>query len=259
MEPEDHLPSANVFARRFDFEDEQYEARRIFGEVLGTFFLVLVAAGADMVNVRFGGHAVSAAARTTAPALMVGVIILFMGALSGAHLNPGVTIAFALRRDFPWRRVPAYVAAQFSGGTLAMLLLVALVGRHGSAGLTVPGHGIGTLRAMWWEMILTVGLVSTILGTASGAQSLGPLAAFGVAGYIALAGLWSSPVSGASMNTVRSLAPALILDRWMSWWAYLIGPIGGALIAVGIAYILRGPGGGSTGKKAAQGSQGPLQ
>lgn len=250
---------ANVLARRFDFHDTRHEARRIFGEILGTFFLVLVAVGADMVNARFGGHEISPAARTTAPALMVGTIILFMGALSGAHLNPGVTIAFALRRDFPWRRVPGYLVAQIIGGVLAVGLLVALLGKQGQAGLTLPGHGISAGTAMWWEMILTVGLVSTVLGTASGAQSLGPLAAFGVAGYIALAGLWASPVSGTSMNPVRSIAPALVLERWTSWWAYVVGPFGGALVAVGIAQILRGPGGGPTGKKAAQGSQGPIE
>src|SRR5262249_18452468 len=158
-------------------------------------------------------------------ALMVMAIILFMGAVSGAHLNPGVTIAFALRRDFPWRRVPPYILAQFLGAILAPLLLWALIGKQGSAGLTLPGHGISTGTAMAWEVVLTVGLVSTILGTASGAQQLGSFAAIGVGSYIALAGLWGSPVSGASMNTARSLGPALVFNDWTSWWAYLVGPL----------------------------------
>ena len=96
-------------------------------------------------------------------------------------------------------------------------------------------------------MVLTAGLVSVILGTASGAQQVGPMAALGVGGYIALAGLWGSPVSGASMNSARSLGPALVLGDWTSWWAYLVGPVAGALIAVGIAYVLRGRGGGRSG------------
>ena len=109
---------------------------------------------------------------------------------------------------------------------------------------------------MLWESVLTAGLVCTILGTASGAQQLGPLAAIGVGSYIALAGLWASPVSGASMNPARSLGPALVLDDWTAWWAYLIGPVLGAAIAVGIARLLRGPGGGAAGTAAAQGTLG---
>jgi aquaporin Z len=247
----------NAFLKRFDFWDSKYEWRRIFSELLGTFFLVLVAAGGGMVSARFG-HAIPTAALVVAPALMVMAIILFMGAVSGAHLNPAVSFAFALRGDFPWRRVPAYVVAQFAGAALATLLLWALIGKHGSAGLTLPGRGISTVIAMFWEMLLTVGLVSTILGTASGAQQVGPFAALGVGSYIALAGLWASPVSGASMNPARSLGPALVLGNWTSWWAYLAGPVAGAAIAVGVAYVLRGPGGGTHGTQAAQGTLGTV-
>lgn len=248
----------NAFARRFDFWDMQYEWRRIFSELLGTFLLVLVAAGAGMVNARFGGDAVPAAARVVAPGLMVLVIIMFMGAVSGAHLNPAVSIAFALRGDFPWRRVPLYLVAQFAGAVVATLLLWALIGKHGPAGLTLPGPGISAGTALLWEMVLTVGLVSTILGTASGAQQVGSIAALGVGSYIALAGLWGAPVSGASMNPARSLGPALVLGDWSAWWAYLVGPVAGGVIAVGFAWVLRGTGGGEGGTKAAQGTLGSL-
>ncbi len=248
----------NSFARRFDFWDSQYEWRRIFSELLGTFLLVLVAAGAGMVNARFGGDAVPAPARVVVPGLMVLAVIMFMGAVSGAHLNPAVSIAFALRGDFPWRRVPLYLVAQFTGAVLATLLLWALIGRHGPAGLTLPGPGIPTVTAMLWELVLTVGLVSTILGTASGAQQVGSVAALGVGSYIALAGLWGWPVSGASMNPARSLGPALVLGDWTSWWAYLVGPVAGGAIAVGFAYILRGPGGGEASIRAAQGTLGTM-
>ena len=250
------LGQPNSFVRQFDFWDDTYEGRRLFSELLGTFFLVLVAVGGGMVNARFGGNAVPYTARVVAPALMVAAIILFMGTVSGAHLNPGVSIAFALRGNFPWKRVPPYIVAQLLGAILATLLLWALIGKQGAAGLTLPGHGISTGTAMVWEIVLTVGLVSVILGTASGAQQLGALAAVGVGSYIALAGLWGGPVSGASMNTARSLGPALVLSDWTSWWAYLIGPVTGAVIAVGIAFILRGPGGGAAGTEAAQGTLG---
>jgi aquaporin Z len=246
----------NATARQFDFWDSDYEWRRVFSELLGTFFLVLVAAGAGMVNARFGGHAITTAAQVVAPALMVMAIILFMGSVSGAHLNPAVSIAFALRGDFPWPRVPAYLAAQFAGAASAPLVLRAVVGAHGTAGLTLPGAGIAPVTAMLWEALLTAGLVSVILGTASGAQQLGPVAAVGVGSYIALAGLFGAAVSGASMNPARSLGPALALGDWTDWWAYLAGPLLGAAAAVGIAWVLRGPGGGTHGTQAAQGTLG---
>ena len=246
----------NAAARQVDFWDDSYEWRRLFSELLGTFLLVLAAAGSGMVNARFGGNAIPGPAQVVAPALTVVAVILFMGAVSGAHLNPAVSIAFALRRDFPWKRVPLYIVAQLAGAVLATLLLWALIGKHGPAGLTLPGPGISAATTLLWEAVLTTGLISVILGTASGAQQLGPIAAIGVGSYIALAGLWGAPVSGASLNPARSLGPALVLGDWTAWWAYLAGPIAGALIAAGIAYLLRGRGGGSYSTHAAQGTLG---
>ena len=127
-------------------------------------------------------------------------IILFMGAVSGAHLNPAVSIAFAARGDFPWRRVPGYIIVQLIGATLACLVLWAILGKIGDLGATEPGPGVDDWQAMLFEFILTLGLVSTILGTASGAQNIGVFGALAVGGYIILAGFWSSPISGASMN-----------------------------------------------------------
>ncbi len=250
------LGQPNALARPFDFADDSYEWRRLFSELFGTFLLVLVAAGGPMVNARFGGHVIGTPALVVAPGMMVLAIILFMGAVSGAHLNPVVTIAFTLRGDFPARRIPLYMVAQLAGAAGAALLLVAMVGKHGTAGLTLPGQGISSLAAMAWEAVLTAGLVSVILGTASGAQQIGAMAAIAVGSYIALAGLFGAPVSGASMNPARSLGPDLVLGDWTSWWAYLAGPLIGALIAVGFAQILRGSGGGAFGRKAARGTLG---
>ena len=189
----------------------------------------------------------------TAPGLMVMAIILFMGAVSGAHLNPAVSIAFAARGDFPWRRVPGYVIVQLLGATLACLFLWAVIGKIGMLGATEPGPGINAWQAMLMEMILTVGLVSVILGTASGAQNVGALAALAVGGYIILAGLWSSPISGASMNPARSFGPDMALLDFTDYWVYVVGPMAGALIAVGFAWILRGRGGDRPAREAAQG------
>ena len=103
------------------------------------------------------------------------------------------------------------------------------------------------------EVVLTMGLVSVILGTASGAQNIGMFGALGVSGYIALAGLWGSPISGASMNPGRTFGPDLVAGDFTSYWVYVAGPLLGAVLAVGIAYVLRGPGGGLSGSAAAQG------
>ena len=235
-----------------EFRDPTLEGRRLFAEAFGTFFLVLVAAGGPVVNAVSGGK-LSLAAQVAAPGLMVMAIILFMGATSGAHLNPAVSIAFAARKDFPWRRVPGYIAAQFVGGILAVLLLSWLYGHAGSLGATMPGPGITEVQALVMEVVLTLGLVSTILGTASKAQAIGPLAALAVGGYIILAGLWGAPISGASMNPVRSLAPDIVLGNLNTAWIYVVGPIVGGLLAVGFAHILRGPGGDEPAIAAAQG------
>ena len=104
------------------------------------------------------------------------------------------------------------------------------------------------------EFILTLGLVSVILGTASGAQNIGIIGAFGVGGYIALAGLWGSPISGASMNPARTFGPDLVGGDFSHYWVYVAGPIAGAAVAVGFAFVLRGRGGGKAGSGAAQGA-----
>jgi aquaporin Z len=236
-----------------DFDDFSLEWRRIFAEVLGTFLLVVVAAGAPVVAVISHG-AIGRTAEVVAPALMVMAIILFMGTVSGAHLNPAVTLAFSLRGEFPWRRIPLYFVAQFGGAALACLSLWALFGKVGTLGATLPGTGINDLHAMFVEALLTFGLVSTILGTASGAQNVGALSAFAVAGYIALAGLWSSPITGASMNPARSFGPALVTGDFSHYWVYVAGPIIGAVIAAGAGYLLRGPGGDPNAARAAQGT-----
>ena len=241
-----------VIDRITDFNDPRQEWRRLFSELLGTFFLVLVAAGGGMMGQAFPG-VISRTAAVVAPALMVMAIILFMGKVSGAHLNPAVSIAFALRRDFPWWRVPGYIVVQLLGATLAALFLRAVINVSSMYGSNYPAHGYSHLAAFWMELILTTGLVSVILGTASGAQNIGIFGALGVGGYIALAGLWGSPISGASMNPARTFGPDLVSRTFTAYWVYVAGPVAGAVLAVGIAFVLRGRGGGKSGAGAAQG------
>src|SRR5665647_956179 len=223
----------------FDFLDPAHEWRRIFAEAWGTFLLVLVAAGSGVVAAKSAG-AVTLGMQVIAPGMMVMVIIYFMGTVSGAHLNPAVTLAFALRRNFPWRRVPAYVLAQLFGGVAAAELLNAMFGTVGLLGATVPGSGISNGTALAIEVVLTAGLVNTILGTASGARNIGTNGAIAVGGYIVLAGLWAAPISGASMNPVRSLAPDLVRGDLSTTWIYIVGPVLGALIGVAFEWILKG-------------------
>jgi aquaporin Z len=242
----------SVVDRITDFANPRQEWRRLTSELIGTFFLVLAAAGGGMMGQAFPGQ-ISRAAAVTAPALTVMAIILFMGKISGAHLNPAVSVAFALRRDFPWARVPGYVTVQLIGATLAALVLHGIINVSATYGSNYPAHGYSDLAAFWMELLLTAGLVSVILGTASGAQNVGIIGAFGVGSYIALAGLWGSPISGASMNPARTFGPDLVSTTFTGYWVYIAGPLAGAAIAVGVAFVLRGRGGGKSGLGAAQG------
>ena len=235
-----------------DFLDSSVEWRRIFSEAWGTFLLVVVATGADVVAAKSGG-AVTLGMAVVAPGLMVMVIIYFMGTVSGAHLNPAVTFAFAVRRNFPWRRVPGYLLGQIAGGIAAAIFLRTMFGTAGELGATEPGAGVSALQALVMEALLTAGLVNTVLGTASGARNIGTNGAIAVGSYIALAGLWAAPISGASMNPVRSLAPDLVRGDFGAAWVYLIGPFAGAMIAVAFESVLKGPPT-TTGTIAAQGT-----
>src|ERR1700712_2373607 len=238
------------FGDRKDFDDPRLEWRRLFSELLGTFMLVLVAAGGGLLHAK---GQISLAAAVVAPGLMVLAIILFMGAVSGGHLNPAVSLAFALRGGFPWKRLPGYIVVQLLGATLACLFLLAVFGNVEHLGATLPGPGYANWQAFLMEGAVTATLVSVILGTASAAQNVGAIAALAVGGYIALAGLWAAPVSGTSMNPARSFGPALVSGDFSSYWVYVAGPVAGALIAVGCAVVLRGRGGSSISRAAGSG------
>jgi aquaporin Z len=249
------MPSPDI-ATLTQFDDMRYEWRRWASELIGTFFLVIVAAGAPMMNQAFDGS-VGRVAAVVAPGVMVMAMIMFMGKVSGAHFNPGVTVAFSLRGDFPWRRVPGYLIAQVIGAVAAVAVAQWIIGVSASYGGTYPAETSSPMAAFWMELILTFGLLSVILGTSSGAQNIGIIGAIGVGGYIALAGLWASPLSGASMNTWRSLGPDIVANDYSSIWVYIAGPFIGAALAVGFAYLLRGAGGGRIGSLAAQGVYSP--
>ena len=238
-----------------DFNNPRQEWRRLVAEFTATFFLVLVAAGVGMVADAYPGS-ISPAMKGAAIGLVIMAMILFVGKISGTHMNPAVTLAFALRGDFPWRRVPGYMLVQFAAGFLAAIILTALVGVSASKGGSYPGADTAPLTAMFVEMLITFGLVSVVMGTASGAQSVGTFAALGVGGYIALSAMWAGPLSGASMDPARTLGPNVIGGDLGPIWVYMVGPFAGALLAVGLAYVLRGHGGRLAASQVAQGALG---
>src|SRR5215468_1211594 len=164
-----------------DFQNPNQEWRRLFSELYGTFLLVIVAAGGGMMSHAFP-NTISRTAAVVAPGLMVLGIIMFMGKVSGAHLNPAVSVAFALRGDFPWRRVPGYIIVQLIGATLAALLLQGVIKVSAQFGATYVAHGYAGWQGYLMETLLTMVLVSVILGTASGAQNIGIFGALGVGG-----------------------------------------------------------------------------
>ena len=242
-----------ITSNNFNNPHWKLEGRRLFSELLGTFFLVLVAAGAGMMGHAFPGT-ISRTAAVVAPGLMVIAIILFMGKVSGAHLNPAVSVGFALRGDFPWRRVPGYIVTQLVGATLAALFLQSVIHVSATFGSNYVAAGYSAIDGFLMEAVLTLGLFSVVLGTASGAQNVGAISALGVGGYIALAGLWGSPISGASMNPARTFGPDLVGGDFTNYLVYVAGPLVGVIVAVGVAFVLRGHGGGRSGSEAAQGT-----
>jgi aquaporin Z len=233
------------------FSDPKREWRRVFAELWGTFLLVLASAGGAMAHATFPDK-VDAAMAVAAPGLATTVIIYMLGDVSGAHLNPAVTAAFALRGNFPWARTPGYVAAQVAGAILAAGAVRLFFGPGDDLGSSTPAPGLGAAMAVLVEAVITAGLMVSILGSASGARNVGPNAALAVGGYTIVAKFWAWPLTGASMNPARTFGPDIVRGDFGQTWIYVVGPLIGAAAAVGIEWLLKGPPTPS-GDRAAQG------
>jgi aquaporin Z len=218
-------------------EKARIEVRRLLTETIGTFTLTMVACSTEVVPVVLGDPP-NPLISALAPGLAVLVLISAFGNVSGAHINPAVTLAFACRRAFPWRRVPGYWLAQLLGAVLAGLLLRALAGLRGNLGVSTP-H-IGEAKALLIEALLTLLLVTVILSVATRETLTGMDAAIAVGFTIALDGLVAGQLTGASMNPARSLGPVLAGGSAQHLWLYLIGPMLGALAAVALVYAVHG-------------------
>lgn len=213
--------------------------RRSCAEGLAAFALVFAGCGAIITDATRDG-----ALGTTGVAAVFGLIIMVMiyatGHLSGAHINPAVTIAFTLTRHFPIRDAVAYIAAQLTGATAgALLLLAAWSDKPAALGATVPSLGTGT--ALVYEIALTALLMFVIIAVATDTRAVGAAAAIAIGGTVALDALFGGPLTGASMNPARSFGPALAAGEWTDFWIYVVGPVAGATLGAGAYQVIRTP------------------
>lgn len=211
--------------------------RIYLAEVLGTFALVFAGCGAIVVN--DAGGALGHVGVCLVFGLVVMAMIYTVGDVSGAHLNPAVTVGFWAAGRLPGREVPRYAAAQVVGAILAAALLRGLFPDSATLGETAPSGS--PWQSLVLEIVLTFLLMAVILNVAMGAKEKGIMAGVAVGGSIALLALFGGPVSGASMNPARSLGPALVAWRLEPLWIYFVGPTVGALAACRICHVLQGP------------------
>ena len=212
--------------------------RRALAEGFAAFALVFAGCGAIVANAAYGG-ALGAVGIALAFGLVIMVMVYATGHLSGAHINPAVTLAFTLTRHFPPREAAAYIVAQCAGAVAAALALLAIwPAQPAQLGATIPTVGVGS--ALIYEALLSAFLMFVIMAVATDTRAVGAAAAIAIGGTIGLDALFGGPVTGASMNPARSLAPALAAWEWRDLWVYLAGPIAGAAVG-GLAYqVVRG-------------------
>ena len=226
-----------------DWTNPDHRARRLLSEFIGMAGLTFVLSGGAAILVRYGGRGLqpwqTAAILSLVSALWLVVAVYFLGDIS-AHFNPATTLAFALRRDMDWVMASAYWIVQFAGAICGSLLARGFFGPEGHLAATMPKPG-QSWQAAGFEAIITFGLVLMVLNMANGPKLNGPFVPLAVGAYILGWATMGGPYDGASMNPARSFGPDLAIGDLSTWWVYLIGPVIGAVIAVGAAYVLRGP------------------
>jgi aquaporin NIP len=212
--------------------------RRALAEAFAAFALVFSGCGAIVADTRYHG-ALGAVGIAIVFGLIIMVMVYATGHLSGAHINPAVTIAFTLTRHFPARDAVAYVGAQVAGATAGALVLLAVwTGKSAHLGATLPSVAVGS--AVVYELVLTAFLMFVIMAVATDTRAVGAAAAIAIGGTVGLDALFGGPVTGASMNPARSLGPALVAGEWRDLWIYLVGPIMGAALGAFAYQLVRG-------------------
>jgi MIP family channel proteins len=213
-------------------------ARRAAAEGFATFALVVAGCGAIIADKHSSGGL-----GVVGVGIVFGLIIMVMiyatGHLSGAHINPAVTVAFTLTRHFPPRDALAYIAAQFAGAVVGALTLLAIwTDKPASLGATLPSVGSGS--ALVYEIVLTAFLMFVIMAVATDTRAVGAAAAIAIGGTVGLDAIFGGPVTGASMNPARSFGPALAAAEWHQFWIYVVGPVVGAAIGALVYQLVRG-------------------
>ena len=208
---------------------------KLLAEVIGTFALVFTGTGAIMVNQMSDG-AITHPGIALTFGLIVMSVVYALGEVSGAHINPAVTIGFWLAKRFPGKKVPPYIASQIVGAILASVLLYLCLGMHANMGATLPAGS--DMQSFVLEIVLTAFLMFVVLCVACGSKEQGLMAGIAVGGVVALEAMFAGPICGASMNPARSLAPALVAGNLSSLWVYLVAPIVGAAIAVPLYHLV---------------------
>ena len=226
-----------------DWANPEHRLRRLLSEFIGMSGLSFILSGGAAILARYGGGILHpwqvVLVLSLVSALWLVVAVYFLGDIS-AHFNPATTLAFALRRDMGWVMAGVYWVVQFAAAVCGSLLARAFFGPAGHLAATMPQPG-QSWQAAGFEMIITFGLVLMILNMANGPKLNGPFVPLAVGAYILAWGTMGGPYEGASMNPARSLGPDVAIGNLSTWWVYLVGPVAGAVIAVGVAHVLRGP------------------
>jgi len=204
-------------------------SKRFISEIIGTFALVFCGTGAMVINDFTGGTVTHVGVAITFGLIVMGMIYAF-GDISGAHMNPAVTIGFAYAKKFPWKEVPAYVLAQLIGAFLASGILLYLFPESQTLGATLPG--LPALKVFIFEIILSFFLMVVIINVSTGSKEIGVVAGIAIGSVVLLEAMFAGPITGASMNPARSIAPAVVSGNIADLWIYIFAPIIGCVLAV---------------------------
>jgi len=204
-------------------------SKRFISEIIATFALVFCGTGAMVINDFTGGTVSHVGVAITFGLIVMGMIYAF-GDISGAHMNPAVTIAFAYAKKFSWKEVPAYVLAQFIGAFLASGILLYLFPESQTLGATLPG--LSALKVFIFEIILSFFLMVVIINVSTGSKEIGVVAGIAIGSVVLLEAMFAGPITGASMNPARSIAPAVVSGNIADLWIYILAPIIGCVLAV---------------------------